>query len=83
MEISKIRERIKNLILFHTDKFDSKNVVDVALAEKIAANSVVALFDYLNSLDTKTEITAIKTTLEEDSSWQNLDEYLEVVNLEK
>lgn len=79
MKISRTRERIKNLILFHTgDKFDSNKSDDVALAEKLAANATIAMSEYIDqqakkelNTDKKTALTTLKTELEADASWWN------------
>lgn len=77
IKISRTRERIKNLILFHTgDKFDSGKPDDVVLAEKLAANATIALSEYTEqeagkepNADKKAALTTLKTELAEDASW--------------
>lgn len=81
MKISKTRERIKNLILFHSDeqnvecphchktftrkRFDSKNKDDVALASQIAANATIAMSDWIDYLSDEITDEQIKIKVKE------------------
>lgn len=77
MKISKTRERIKNLILFHADgKFDPDKPADVELAEKLAANATIAMSEYLDQeakaepdAGKKEALTTVKTEFAEDAEW--------------
>lgn len=77
MNISKVRERIKNLILFHTGKFDKNKPEDVQLAEKIAANATMAMAEYIK--ENKGQTTAVlETNFKSDANWWNPDSPLPV-----
>lgn len=77
IKISRTRERIKNLLLLHTDgKFDPGNPADVVLAEKLAANATIAMSEYTDqqakaevNTDKRAALAGLKTELEEDAQW--------------
>lgn len=78
MDISRCRERIKNLWLYNTDKFDPNKPEDIKLAEQMAANAVIAMADWINEsnkttekIATKTVISTIETDLRKDAEWWN------------
>jgi len=76
MQISKTRERIKNLLLFHSGKFDSKNPEDVQLAEKLAANATICLSEQMEQKEVT--FTQLQEDLKTDAEWWQPD--LDVVS---
>ena len=73
MDISKVRERIKNLWLYNTKKFDPKNEDDVKLAEQMAANAVIAMADFIKASNETNEekLTTVEADLRKDAEWWN------------
>ncbi len=85
MDISRIRERIKNMLLYNLPgKFDPKVGLDVALAEALAGNAFLALMDWLNEekiLDSKqTSADAAAKIAAQGIVWSDPEKYAAVVS---